>query len=85
MDIFEGKIIDKDPKSPFRPVPGDGLYLLTENGACFRLISAGMATQMGSEMLHREARRYFEDHLNETVTVEGMQTGSTIYSARIKL
>ena len=80
---FSGTIVEKDPKSPFPVNPGDGLYLLTEDGRVLALVTGNMAAQMPLDMLHRTTRSTFEPYIGKSITIKGYLSGSTLYSAII--
>jgi hypothetical protein len=67
------------------PAPAtEGLYLQTENGKRLELINTSMATQMPTDMLHRQSRPAFEPYLGQTVTISGYQSGGVLWNAAIE-
>ena len=82
--VAVGIVVDKDPNSPFPPIPNDGLYLLTEDNQLYRLVTQFMAAQLPIDVLHRQSRSDFEPYLGQKVTVNGYFSGSTIFSANIE-
>ncbi len=77
--VIEGKLFDGSPASEY-----DGLYLQTENGEQLELINSSMATQMPTDMLHRQSRPAFEPFLGQTITVSGYKSGGAIWNAMIE-
>lgn len=77
--VIEGKLLDGSPASA-----NEGLYLQTENGEQLELINSSMATQMPSDMLHRQSRSAFEPFLGQTITVSGYQSTGAIWNAMIE-
>ena len=78
-----GTVVAQDPDSPFQASPNDGLYLMTDEKDLLRLIRDHMATQMPTDVMHRQSRLNFEPHLGKRVTVQGYRSGDTIYGAFI--
>ena len=79
-----GVVVEQTAPDGLSVSSGEGLYLQIDNGEKFRLINAGMMTQMPVDILHLQSRQTFEPYLGEKITVSGYRSGSSIYNACIE-
>jgi hypothetical protein len=80
----KGKIVEAESLVGEEPSPTAGLYLVTEDGEQLALIAGDMYTMVAPDILHRESRPAFEPFLDQTVEVNGLISGHTIWSAAIE-